>query len=202
MTSQQKWRPAPALAKEVSDMLQFFANQFPRAHVFHAWTHSPEQRNDLISTWARELTSVTLAAIGDAAQRWMADASHSESNSRTKIPTAASFAKYAKQVDRQFFRMAAPAGPQSTKKHGRAHDMLKRAYAVLQSWPASYLVVEELRKLAPDAAADWRVVNAHYGTLPTDPWPRVEHFDQAVEIVRAKLERRAARDAAAQLKVG
>lgn len=195
--------PSPALTKATTDVLEFFARQFPRVNTLKGWSKSPEARAELISTWSRALMqhSVTIGAVMDAAHRWMADPQHIVDNARTLIPTAASFGKYARDVDRQYHRAHQPSGPRPTNLPGRAHDLGKRAYAVLKSWPAVMLVNDELLKLAPDAAAMKRIRENRVGLQPTDPWPRLEHYDQAVEIVRAKLERRAAKDAA-QRKAG
>lgn len=191
-------RVSPGLARAVADALQLFVNQWPKADSLAVWHRSPEQRQAMINHWGRNLIGITYDAITDAASRWLGDPNHIVSNTRLLIPTPATFAKYARQVDRTHFRAHVPTGPTPDILPGRAHDLGVRAYRILGSWPAVSLVSEELLKLAPDREAEQRIRQHRIGTKPSDPWPRVEHFDEAIEIVRARLERMEAERAIAQ----
>ena len=180
-------KPSPAMAKAITEALQVFTAQWPRVQSLSGWYHSAEKREDLIVTWARACVGITVDAIPDAARRWLADPQHIISSSRLQIPNPATFAKYARGVDRQYYRATVPVGPKPAGLPGRAHDFGRRAYQELGSWAAVSLVNDELLRLAPDADAERRIREHRIGLHPSDPWPRVEHFDEAVRLVKARL---------------
>ncbi|BAH39279.1 MAG TPA: hypothetical protein DGD08_10295 [Gemmatimonas aurantiaca] len=64
---------------------------------------TPELEKEEVEEWASALLGVTLEAITDAVSRWLRDEEMIE-RGRTRVPTIATFARYARQVDRDHHR--------------------------------------------------------------------------------------------------
>lgn len=194
--------PSPALVKATAQALEIFAEHWPRSvAISGTMKRDSVSRDGLILSWARALSGVTLDAIPHAAERWLADPHHAMTNGRTVIPSMAAFVKYARQIDRESFRVGRSTAPLPSGSPGRAQDLARAAKGELREWRFVMEVPQQLITTAEhmiamgalDKAALTRIRENRFGTLPSDPWPRVEHYMEAVETVRLKHQDEIAR---------
>ena len=99
----------PALAKATRSALQIFARHKPT--IFKLANDESDAGRAFVSDYARGLVGVTLEAITEAAQRWVAH--------KTDIPSPASFGMFARGIDAAEFRATAPPGQSIAAKRER-----------------------------------------------------------------------------------
>lgn len=88
------FKPSPQLARAVRSALQVFARHRPT--IFRLANEESDAGSDFVADYARALLGVSLEAIPDAAQRWVAQ--------RSEIPGAASFGAFARAIDKAEYR--------------------------------------------------------------------------------------------------
>lgn len=181
-------RVSPLLAQATAKALQIFADHWPRAvKITQVMQRDSESRDRLILQWARALMGVTLDAIPDAAQRWIADPQHAMTNGRTVIPTLAHFVRYAKDVDRQYYRIGHRTTPMPNGLPGKASELSGRALEILGTLRRVAEVTDELLRFCPDdPAARQRVRANRFSKEEKGPFPQERHYWEAVEIVRLR----------------
>lgn len=181
-------RVSPGLVKATTEALAVFAEHWPRAvRIAGAMYRNNESRDALILQWARSLTGITFDAIPEAARRWLADPNHAMANGRTVIPTIPNFARYARQIDRQYFRVGHSTAPLPNGMPGTASTLAKGAKEILGSLRRVAEVTDELLKFCPDdLAARQRVRANRFSTEKNGPFPQERHYWEAVEIVRLR----------------
>jgi hypothetical protein len=92
--------PTAALFKSTRNALLVFARHKPM--VFKLAHDASEAGDAFVNDYARGLLGVTLEAIPEAAQRWVA--------TKTEIPSPASFGMFARALDVEEFRSTASPG--------------------------------------------------------------------------------------------
>ena len=88
--------PSPQLAHATCQVLEYFALHRPRVGAFRVFRENGPDAQRLVAVWARAVLGISLEALPEAAERWIAE--------RTEIPMPATFAKYARQIDNAEFR--------------------------------------------------------------------------------------------------
>lgn len=142
-----------------------------------------EREKAWIEEWAAALIGVSLDAIPDAASRWLRDEELLDAKGRTRIPQIASFAAYARRVDREHWRPHTPvAAPATSTLPGHMQDFGRRALRELGSWAAAGRVAEVLMASAStredrERVRQWRITDAE--------------FMHAVDTVRAQIREEA-----------
>ncbi len=153
-----------------------------------------EAARAFVNEWAQGLTGVKLEAILDAVSRWLRDPELVDRYGRTRIPSIASFAMYARRVDVEHHTpqiVTSPAKPTLADTIGRHEQLLARAYAALGSKEAAARVIPLMLEFA-ESAEERMNIRAGYIAL--------ERFDEAVGMVRQQIERdNAAAEASARV---
>jgi hypothetical protein len=98
--------PGKALATATREALKVFARHKPA--IFKLASEDSEAADAYIADYARALLGVTLEAIPEAAQRWVAN--------KTEIASPASFGLFARGIDAEEFRAKAPSHSLASKK--------------------------------------------------------------------------------------
>lgn len=171
---------SPQLAGAVRRALHVFARHKP--HLFKLAHENSADASLFVDEWARALIGVTLEAIPDAAQRWVA--------TRTEIPSVAAFGQFARDIDYAEYRPPVierhsndgdrgrwPRGVEPAKDFGQVDKLGRRAHALLGDWQGVSEVWGLLWKTAPTMGERARV---RAGDVDDDM------FDEAMRIVLAQ----------------
>ncbi len=169
---------SPQLDRAVRKALHVFARHKP--HLFKLAHENSDAATEFVSDWARAMLGVTLDAIPDAAQRWIA--------TKTEIPSPAAFGYFAREIDRNEYRTvpavdlklhrdpnAWPPLVEVPKDFDRIDVLGRRAYDALKNWEAVSEVWALLWQTAPTTEERSQV---RAGAIDD------EMFDDAVRIVR------------------
>ncbi len=178
------------LFKATSKALEKLSGHFPPA-VFPKLQLDDERRDEYIRDWAGPLIGVSLDAIIDAARRWIGDPDKvvtKAGEQRLQVPTAASFAMYARNVDFEYYRpklVLEPQRPSNADTSGMRDEMQRRAEASLGN---RELAQEVWGFLWKSATTDERRQQVREGRVSMDD------FDDAIRIVResSRTQRRGA----------
>lgn len=139
-----------------------------------------EAENEFVRNWAAALFGISLDAIPDAASRWLRDEGLIDEQDRTRIPSIAVFARYARRVDLEHWRAPVQQVVQTPPVlSGRIHDLTTRALRSLGSLEHAEAVWGELFTRAAPGEECQRVREGRV----TDA-----EFEAAVDTVRARLD--------------
>lgn len=153
---------------------------FPRLQVDGA------DRDDFIRDWAKGLIGITLDAILEAARRYVVDEANLDHVGRLKVPNAASFARYARQVDFDHFRPPLVMTQQQPASLGTKSQIVTLQLRAEASLGSRELAQEVWGVLLKDAATPEQRTAVREGRVT------LEEFDIAIAIVResARVARR------------
>lgn len=176
MTERPTWSPSPQLANATSAALASFARHWPRAMALAV--DPTEDGRAYVADYARALLGCDLAAIPEAAQRWL--------STNQKPPRPNEFAALARLVARELRPVQygdSPAGPPSdapdlplsTQDMAHIDHRSRRAYAQLGTWRD---VSEVWAMLWHSCDTAERREHVRRGSVPLDV------FDDAVEMAR------------------
>ncbi|MCA2991057.1 hypothetical protein [Gemmatimonas sp.] len=153
--------------------LEKLREHLPKGAIFDV---VPAKEKEYVEEWAAALSGITLEAIIDAAGRWLRDEAHIDSKGRTAIPTIASYARYARNVDFAHWRPPLTLSEQRPRTlPGRIHELTVRAIRSL----GSRELAEEVWGVLIRSAAPGAPSQAVREGRVTD-----EDFDIAIALVR------------------
>ncbi len=138
----------------------------------------PNTERAFVEEWAAALIGVTMDAILDAASRWLRDPDKIDRGDRTRIPTIAGFALYARNIDFEHYRPKLVLTPQRPANAGTAHQreaLQRRAEAALGSRELAQEVWGMLWQLASSSQRRQAVRDGDVS---------LEDFDDAIAMVR------------------
>lgn len=171
-----------ALYNATKEALNKF-RQFLPAGAIPDEPDDPEAARAFVNEWAQALAGVKLEAIPDAVSRWLRDPELVDRYGRTRIPSIASFAMYARRVDHEHHTLqpvAPTAKPTLADQIRRQENFLARACEKLGSHEAASRVIPLLLEFAQSPEERTRIRACEI---------TMQRFDEAIEIVREQIER-------------